>query len=212
MATKAPPKEKTPADLNDPLQPDGRKLTQAIRDLVATEGRPLRLDEFVAHTGATVEAIRAAFNLEEMGVPVSELLLDDGFDEPSGLDAALAAASGPVRVNSGDAEGRDGVAAPPREPMQPLPGMPESLAWGTHNGFRVTHGEGKPKGSFRLPDRLAQMVNDEEFVATVRFKFDYDGHRRNPKQEGRTSTMHKSVTLEIVAVDLVTGPLPPSNS
>ncbi len=212
MATKAPPKQKPPTDLNDPLQPDGRKLTEAMRDLVATEGRPMRLDEFVSHTGATPDAIRAVLNMADLGVPVETLLLDDGFDEPSALAEALAAATGPVRVNSGDSAASEGFAEPPREPMQALPGMPETLAWGTDGGLRVTHGEAKLSGSFRLPDRLAQMTYGEEFVATVRFKHKYTGFRQNPQQERKVATLHKVVAIDVLAVDLVSGPLPPSNA
>ena len=263
---------------------DGRQLTEALSDLVATKGRPCRMDEFVSYTSATVDDITSALaDLFDEGK--GDLLLVPDFDESeaSPLTSALAAAleddavlhpAKATIIPLGHAfAGRDPVHMPecfrddgtcrcgadqPRPEDEcadcgflrsdhnplfgqdpPAPGvmatgyengevvdrpvakkatteqpafanMPETLAWGTHNGLRVTHGEGKFRGSITLPDRLAEMSNDEEVIFTVRAKYDYDGYRRDPKQEGRTSTLHKNVTLEILTIDLVSGPLPPS--
>lgn len=265
---------KSPAPPANIVLPDGRQLTEALSDLVATKQRPCRMDEFVSYTSATVEEISdalATLFTEGKG----NLLLVPDFDEPepSPLTSALAAAleddavlhppkatiiplghafvkpkgaigdweplpdsecgdcgflwtdHNPLFGQDPPAPGEvmatgyengevvDRPVAKKANPEQPaFANMPETLAWGTHNGLRVTHGEGKFRGSITLPDRLAEMSNDEEVIFTVRAKYDYDGYRRDPKQEGRTSTLHKNVTLEILTIDLVSGPLPPSNT
>jgi len=93
-----------------------------------------------------------------------------------------------------------------------LPNMPDMTAWGTDGGLRVTHGEAKLHGTIRLPDKLAEITYGEEFVGMVRFKVAYPQYRQNAHQEGKVATLHKVITVDLLTLESVSGPYPPSQA
>lgn len=186
------------------------ELIKHIRELVAEADRPMRLDELVSGTGASVAALEEAFDAIATDTQRSlddvkrEILVADDWD-------AEVAPHDPVTVTGygADGEAADSKVTPIRKAPAKQPTLPGIKAgvprWGFYQGLKI----GKAVGGFggaELPNDLAEYDLDIGHRVTLCFDLEVTGdtHKEDgrTKEDGTAKSVYRAIAFRTLRVYL----------